>query len=435
MREVVVTGLGVVSPLGCGVETVWGRLLGGASGVTRLPDTLVGNLPAKVGALVPSLAEDSIGGFSAELAGSAKASRRLDRLSLFALAAAREALAMASWRPETEAERERTGTVIATALGGLCAVVEAARIADAKGSRRLSPFTIPAALPSHAAGHVSIAHGLRGPIGAPGAAFAAGAQAISDAARLIRADEADVVVCGGAEACIDRVSVAGFSAARALATRSNQAPDQASRPLDGGHDGFVIGEGSAVLVLEAAGHAAARGAVPLARLVGCATTADAHHVTAGPEDGTGVARAMRLALARAGVLPADVGHLNAHATSTPLGDRAEIAAIRSVFGTEGGPVISATKSATGHLLGAAGAIEAVFAILALRDQMAPPNRNLKTPLAAASGLELCGPQPRPIATDMALSNSLGFGGVNTALLFRRPFGAIRADAAASDRRS
>ncbi|MGA0603890.1 beta-ketoacyl-ACP synthase [Caulobacter sp. KR2-114] len=417
--ELVVTGLGVVSPLGCGAEAVWRRLLDGVSGVTRLPDDLVASLPAKIGGRVPGRDADTEAGFCAELAGDARSIRRRDRVSLFALAAAREALSMADWSPGAEPERQRTGTVIGTSLGGLRTITEATRVARTSGLGRLSPFTIPTALASQAAGVVSIVHGLQGPISAPANAFAAGAQAIADAARLIRAGEADVVVCGGVEACIDPVSLAGFAAARALAARFNETPHAASRPFDVGHDGFVLAEGAAILVLESATHARARGARVRARLAGYANTADAHHITAPPEDGAGAAQAMRLALARSGIGPAEIGHLNAHATSTPLGDKAEAHAIRSVFG-DAGPVVSATKSAKGHLLGAAGALEAIFCILALSDQLAPPILNLQTPITAAAGLNLAGPGATRLATDFAVSNSLGFGGVNTSLVFGRP---------------
>jgi len=327
-------------------------------------------------------------------------------------------VAMAGWRPEDRRARERTATVIGSGIGGFPAIAEAVRTTDSKGPRRLSPFTVPSFLANLAAGQISIAHGFEGPIGAPVTACAAGVQALGDAARMIGSGEAEVAICGGAEACIDRVSLGGFAAARALSSGFNDTPEKASRPFDQARDGFVMGEGAGILVIEALDHALARGATPLAELVGYGTTADAFHVTAGPEDGRGAARAMRLALAQAGLEPGQIQHLNAHSTSTPVGDRGEIAAIRSVFG-EGGPAISATKSATGHLLGAAGGIEAIFTVLALRDQVAPPTLNLEAPDPAAAGLDLVGPAARPLPMEHALSNGFGFGGVNASVVFRR----------------
>jgi 3-oxoacyl-[acyl-carrier-protein] synthase II len=419
MRRIVVTGLGAASPLGCGVETVWARLLAGRSGVRRLPEALVDDIPAKIAGVVPSKDEDPEAGLDPDAAASPKDQRKMDRFILLGLAAAQEAVAVAGWRPETPEQRERTGTVIASGIGGFPAIAEAVRTTDARGPRRLSPFTVPSFLVNLAAGQVSIAHGFEGPIGAPATACAASVQAIGDAARAIWLDEADVMICGGAEACIDRVSLGGFAAARALSTGFNDTPERASRPFDAARDGFVMGEGAGVVVLEALEHALARGAAPIAELVGYGTSADAYHITAGPEDGRGAARAMRLALARAGLAPGQVQHLNAHSTSTPVGDLGEIAAIRSVFGAGGGPAISATKSATGHLLGAAGGLEAIFTVLALRDQVAPPTLNLEHADPAAEGLDLVGPAARALPMEHALSNGFGFGGVNASVVFRR----------------
>ena len=418
MRRIVVTGLGAVSPLGCGVETVWRRLLAGRSGIRRLPEDMVEDIPAKVAGVVPGIAEDPEGGLDPDRTVSQRDQRRMDRFILLGLAAAQEAVAMAGWRPADPQARERTATVIGSGIGGFPAIAEAVRNTDSKGPRRLSPFTVPSFLANLAAGQISIAHGFEGPLGAPVTACAAGVQALGDAARMIRSGEADAAICGGAEACIDRVSLGGFAAARALSSGFNDTPEKASRPFDQARDGFVMGEGAGILVLEALDHALARGATPLAELVGYGTTADAYHVTAGPEDGRGAARAMRLALAQAGLEPAEIQHLNAHSTSTPVGDRGEIAAIRSVFG-EGSPAVSATKSATGHLLGAAGGIEAIFTVLALRDQIAPPTLNLEAPDPAAAGLDLVGPAARPMPMEHALSNGFGFGGVNASVVFRR----------------
>jgi len=340
-------------------------------------------------------------------------------LRIFALVAAHEALEQAGWRPITAAEQERTATVIASGVGGFGAIADAVRTTDTRGPRRLSPFTAPSFLANMAAGHLSINYGFKGPLGAPVTACAAGVQAIGDAARIIRSGEADIAICGGTEAAIDRVTLGCFAAARALSTGFAEHPQQASRPFDRDRDGFVMSEGAGLLVIETLEHALARGATPLAELVGYGTSADAYHLTAGPADGSGARRAMEMALRQAAVSPADVQHINAHATSTPVGDRGELAAIHSLFGADSGVAISATKSATGHLLGAAGGVEAIFTVLALRDQIAPPTLNLMNPDEAASGLNLVALQPRNMPIDYALSNGFGFGGVNASLLFRR----------------
>ncbi|MBN9449800.1 MAG: beta-ketoacyl-ACP synthase II [Bosea sp.] len=419
MRRIVVTGLGVVSPLGCGTELAWRRLLAGRSGLRRLPDAVAETLPAKVAGLVPGKAEDNEGGFDADVAIAPKDQRKMDRFIQFALVAAKEALAQAGWQPQSETERERTATVIASGVGGFPAIAEAVRTTDQRGVRRLSPFTVPSFLVNLAAGHVSIDHGFKGPIGAPVTACAAGVQAIGDAARMIRAGEADIALCGGSEACVDLVALGGFAAARALSTGFNDEPEKASRPFDRDRDGFVMGEGAGLLVIEALEHAQARGATILAELTGYGTSADAYHITSGPEDGSGARRAMETALKQAGLKPGDVGHLNAHSTSTPVGDRGELAAIKSVFGEGGGIAISATKSATGHLLGAAGGLEAIFTVLALRDQIVPPTLNLDNPDEEAAGLDLVAKLARPHAMEHAISNGFGFGGVNASVVFRR----------------
>jgi 3-oxoacyl-[acyl-carrier-protein] synthase II len=417
--RIVVTGLGVVSPLGCGTELAWSRLLAGRSGVTALPADLAPDVPAQIAGQVLDKAADPEGGFDLDAAVPPKDQKKMDRFIQFALAAADEAIAQAGWTPQDEHARTRTATIIATGIGGFPAIAEAVRITDARGVRRLSPFTVPAFLANLAAGWVSIRHGFKGPLGAPVTACAAGVQAIGDAARMIRAGEADVAICGGAEATIDRVSLGAFAAARALSSGFNDRPAEASRPFDAARDGFVMGEGAGILVIESLEHALARGAKPIAELVGYGTSADAYHLTAGPEDGDGAARAMRTALAQAGVSPAQVGHLNAHATSTPVGDVGELAAVKSVFAGGPGPAISATKSATGHLLGAAGGLEAVFTVLALRDQVLPPTLNLHAPDPKAEGLDIVALTSRKASFDHALSNGFGFGGVNASVLFKR----------------
>ncbi|VVN11205.1 beta-ketoacyl-ACP synthase II [Pseudomonas fluorescens] len=418
-RRVVVTGMGLVSPLGSGVEAVWQRLLAGRSGVRQLPDGVVADLSTKVGGAVSTLAEDAEAGFDPDRATSPKEQKKMDRFILFAMEAARQALEQAGWQALDANAQERTATIIGSGVGGFGAIADAVRTTDSRGPRRLSPFTIPSFLVNLAAGHVSIQHGFKGPLGAPVTACAAGVQAIGDAARLIRCGEADIAVCGGAEAAIDRVSLAGFAAARALSSAYNDTPERASRPFDSGRDGFVMGEGSGLLVIESLEHALARGAQPLAELVGYGTSADAYHLTAGPEDGSGAQRAMSLAMAQAGISPAQVQHLNAHATSTPIGDLGELAAIKAVFGTDNNIAVTSTKSATGHLLGAAGGIEAIFTLLAIRDQVVPATLNFDNPDPATQGVDIVHGQARPMAIEYALSNGFGFGGVNASVLFKR----------------
>lgn len=360
MRRIVVTGMGAVTPLGSGVGRSWERLLAGHSGLRRLSDEVVRDLQAKVGGVVPSIEEDPEGGFEPARVLAPKDQRKVDRFILLAMAAADEAIAQAGWNPEDERQRCRTATIIASGIGGFPAITEAVRTVDTRGVRRLSRFTVPSFLVNLAAGQVSIRHGFKGPLGAPVTACAAGIQAIGDAGRLIRAGEADIAVCGGTEACINIVSLGGFVAARSLSTGFNDRLGEASRPFDSRRDGFVMGEGAGMLVVEALDHALDGGATPIAELVGYGTTADAHHITSGPEDGSGARRAMEIAIAQAGIVPADIRHLNAHATSTPVGDLGEIAAIKTLFGEYPELCVSATKSATGHLLGAAGGLGAIL---------------------------------------------------------------------------
>lgn len=419
MKRIVVTGMGIVSPLGCGLEHVWRRLLNGDSGIVSLPPEIVDGIPAKVGGLVPAYTETCPAGFDPNLAADPKDQKKMDRFILLALAAAKEALDQAKWSPKDEHEQTRTATIVASGIGGFEAIADAVRITDSKGPRRLSPFTIPSFLANMAAGNIAIRHGFKGPLGAPVTACAASVQAIGDAARLIRAGEADIALCGGAEACIDRVSVGAFAAARALSTGFTENPGASSRPFDQARDGFVIGEGAGLLVIEALEHALQRGAQPIVELVGYGTSSDAYHMTSTPADGNGARRAMELALRQAGIAPADVQHLNAHATSTPLGDSSELNAIKAVFAGTAGPAVSATKSATGHLLGAAGGIEGIFTALAIRDQIAPATRNLETPDQAAAGVDIVRTSPRRMEIEHAISNGFGFGGVNASVLFRR----------------
>lgn len=417
--RIVVTGIGIVSPLGTGTEAVWSKLLQGASGIAALPAEVCEGVGVGIGGRVRGMDEDPITGYDRRRSISDKDLRKMDRFIEFAIIAADEALTQAGWSPATEAERIRTATVIASGIGGFGAIAEAVETTERRGPRRLSPFTAPSFLGNMAAGHVSIRNGFQGPIGAPVTACAAGVQAIGDAARMIRAGEADIAICGGTEAALHRVSLGAFAAAKALSTGYNDAPQLASRPFDQERDGFVMAEGAGLLVIESLQHALDRGATPLAELVGYGTSADAYHLTAGPEDGSGARRSMAQALQQAGIAPEDVQHLNAHATSTQVGDRAELAAIRSLFGTAPGLHISATKGSTGHLLGAAGGIEAAFTVLALRDQIVPPTLNLCMPDASAEGLNIVSGHAAPLAIEHALSNGFGFGGVNASVLFKR----------------
>lgn len=417
MRRIVVTGMGILSPLGCGIETVWQRLLSGASGLRRLPAETVEGLAVGVGGPVPTIEEDSAG-FDPDATMDPKERRKMDRFIQMAVAAAEEALTQANWFPQTEAEKERTATLIGSGIGGFPAIADAVRTVDSRGPRRLSPFTIPSFLANLACGQVSIRHGFKGPLGAPVTACAAGLQAIGDAARMIHAGEADVALCGGSEACIDRVSLGGFAAAKALSSHFNDTPEQASRPFDQARDGFVMGEGAGLIVIETLEHALARGATPIAELVGYGTTSDAYHMTAGPEDGSGAARAMQIALRQAGLEASEIQHLNAHATSTPVGDRGELAAIHRLFGDHS-PAISATKATTGHLLGAAGGVEAIFTLLALRDQTAPLTRNYADPDPMTAGLDIVHGESRQMPMEHAICNGFGFGGVNASAIFKR----------------
>ncbi|WP_425274895.1 beta-ketoacyl-ACP synthase II [Pseudomonas aegrilactucae] len=418
-KRIVVTGCGIVGPLGCGVEAVWRRLLDGQSGIRALADSVSDGTGVSVAGRVPTLEEDPIAGYDPDRVIPVKERKKMDRFIEFALVAADEALAQAGWHPTDDAQQQRTATLIASGVGGFGVIADAVRVTDARGPRRLSPFTAPAFLANMAAGHVSIRHGFKGPLGAPVTACAAGVQAIGDAARLIRSGEADIAICGGTEAAIDRVTLGCFAAARALCTGFADRPQEASRPFDRDRDGFVMAEGAGLLVIESLEHALARGATPLAELVGYGTSADAYHLTAGPADGSGARRAMEQALAQAGVGAHEVQHINAHATSTQVGDKGELAAIQAVFGGRSSVAISSTKSATGHLLGAAGGIEAVFTVLALRDQVVPPTLNLHNPDTAAEGLDLVALTARRTPITYALSNGFGFGGVNASALFRR----------------
>ncbi|MBM7066997.1 beta-ketoacyl-ACP synthase II [Actibacterium sp. 188UL27-1] len=416
---IVVTGLGAVTPLASGVEATWRRLIAGESGIKTNDRFDTEGWKCRIAGLVPSQV-DAPDGFDPEVAMSPQDLRKTDLFIHYAMAAADEALRQSGWEPQDRHGKSRTATQIATGVGGIPAITGAAETIRTIGVRRLSPFIIPSFLPNLAAGQIAIRFGFNGPSGAPVTACGASAQAIGDAMRLIRMGEADVALCGGTEACVDPVAIGGFTAARALSVGYNEAPAAASRPFDAGHEGFVLSEGAAMLVIERLSHAERRGATPLAILSGYGTTTDAHHVTAGWPDGREAARAVQMALAMAGLAPNKINYVNAHATSTPVGDAAELRALSTIFGVNGGGVpVSSTKSATGHMLGAAGAMEAAFSILALRDQILPVGLNIVDPMEEARGFDLVRDAARSQDVHHVVSNAFGFGGVNTALAFSR----------------
>ncbi|HWT62586.1 MAG TPA: beta-ketoacyl-ACP synthase II [Ochrobactrum sp.] len=418
-EPVVITGLGAVSPLGAGVAVTWKRLIAGQSGIRSNDRFDTNGWKCQIAGLVPGHEMDNEG-FNPETVMDARELRRTDLFIHYAMAAAQEALLQADWLPMEEQARRRTATIVGTGVGGVPAITAASETVRASGVRKLSPFVVPSFLPNLASGQIAIRFGFHGPVGSPTTACAASAQAIGDALRLIRTGEADIALCGGTEACVDPVAIGGFTAAKALSFGYNDAPQKASRPFDADHDGFVLSEGAAMLVIERLSHAQKRGARPLAILTGYGTTTDAYHVTSGWPDGREAARAMENAIVMAGIEPVDIGYVNAHATSTPVGDAAELAALEKLFGPNGGGVpVSSTKSATGHMLGAAGAIEAVFSVLALRHGILPSSLNVDHPMSAAEGFDLLRDGTRASQVKHVLSNAFGFGGVNAALLFSR----------------
>jgi len=418
MRRVVVTGLGLVTPLACGVEATWKRLIAGESGLGAIQSFDVSDLPAKIAGQVP-LGETSEGRFNADDWVPHKDQKKMDPFIVFGLAAATQAVEDSGWKPTDEEGQDRTGVMIGSGIGGLQAIYEGSITLKERGPRRISPFFIPSALINLVSGHLSIKYGFRGPNHSAVTACATGAHAIGDAGRLIMLGDADVMVAGGTEAAICRLGLAGFAAARALSTGFNDEPQRASRPWDKGRDGFVMGEGAGVVVLEEYEHAKKRGAKIYAELTGYGLSGDAHHITAPPEDGNGGFRAMRAALRNANLDVGDIDYINAHGTSTPLGDEIELGAVKRLFGAAAYKLsMSSTKSAIGHLLGAAGGVEAVFSVLALRDQVAPPTRNLEDPSDGCDiDLVPIHAKQRPIRH--ALSNSFGFGGTNAAVIFSR----------------
>jgi 3-oxoacyl-[acyl-carrier-protein] synthase II len=418
LRRVVVTGLGMVTPLGCGVEPTWSRLLAGASGAGPITSFDASDLPAQIACNIPR-GDGSDGTFNPDDWMEPKEQRKVDDFIVFAMAAATQALRDAGWKPESHEDQIRTGVAIGSGIGGLGGIYEASLLLKERGPRRLSPFFIPGRLSNLAAGYVSIEHGLKGPNHAVVTACSTGAHAIGDASRMIALGDAEVMVAGGTESAVNRIGIAGFCACRALSTGFNDTPEKASRPYDKDRDGFVMGEGAGVVVLEELEHALARGAHIYAEVVGYGMSGDAYHITSPSEDGDGAYRCMQAALDRAGVTAGDLDYINAHGTSTPLGDEIELRAVeRLLANAPKRPSMSSTKSATGHLLGAAGAIEAIFTVLAIRDQVAPPTINLDNP-SVETDLDLVPHKARRREIDYALSNSFGFGGTNASLVLRR----------------
>jgi 3-oxoacyl-[acyl-carrier-protein] synthase II len=419
MRRVVITGLGLVTPLGVGVEAVWDRLVAGKSGIKAIEGFDVSDLPSRIAGQVPR-GDTSEGFFNPDDYMEPKDQRKVDLFITYAMAAAQQAVMDSGWTPRSEEDRERTGVLIGSGIGGLQWIADGATMLAERGPRRVSPFFIPAALINLASGQVSIRYGFKGPNHAVVTACSTGAHAIGDAARLIMFDDADVMVAGGAEAAVCRLGVAGFSAARALSTHFNETPEKGSRPWDKQRDGFVMGEGSGIVILEELEHAKARGATIYAEVIGYGLSGDAHHITAPPEDGNGGFRAMKAALKRAGLSPEDIDYINAHGTSTPLGDEIELGAVKRLFGEHAYRLsMSSTKSAIGHLLGAAGAVEAIFCILALNKGKVPPTLNLDDP-SEGCDIDLVPHKAKEREVRYALSNSFGFGGTNACLILSKP---------------
>lgn len=419
MRRVVVTGMGVVSPLGVGVDHNWKRLINGDSGVGKITHYDASDLPCHIAAEVPRTEGDEPHLFNINRYIEHKEQKKMDTFIHFGIAAAQEAIEDSGWTPQDEESQYRTGVLIGSGIGGLNSIHETAHILADKGPRRVSPFFIAGALINLVAGQVSIKYGFKGPNHAVVTACATGTHAIGDAARMIMLDDADVMVAGGAEATIERLGMSGFAACKALSTKYNDTPEKASRPFDEGRDGFVMGEGAAVLVLEEYEHAKARGAKIYAEVIGYGMSGDAYHITSPAQDGNGGYRAMETAIKRAGIKPQDVDYINTHGTSTPAGDVAELQAIKRLFGSSVSDIsISSTKSSVGHLLGAAGAIEAIFGIKAINDDVVPPTLNLENPAPEAEGLDLVPNAAKKRDVKTVLSNSFGFGGTNATLIFR-----------------
>ena len=414
MRRVVITGLGLVTPLACGVEETWSRLLAGQSGASPITKFKVDDLATKIACQVPR-GDGSGGTFNPDQWVDAKEQRRMDDFIIYGLAAATQAVRDSGWEPKTEEERYRTGVLIGSGIGGLDGIEQASILVHEKGPRRLSPFFIPGRLINLVSGYVSIEHGYKGPNHAVVTACATGAHAIGDAARLIAFDDADVMIAGGAESAVCRIGIAGFNACRALSTAFNDTPTKASRPYDKDRDGFVMGEGAGIVVLEEYEHAKARGAKIYGEVRGYGLSGDAYHITAPSEDGDGGYRAMQMALKRAGIAASDIDYVNAHGTST-MADGIELGAVERMLGNAASKTaMSSTKSSIGHLLGAAGSVEAIFCLLAMRDGIVPPTINLDNP-DVTTQIDLVPNKAQKRDVNIAMSNSFGFGGTNAALI-------------------
>ncbi|MDB5550240.1 MAG: beta-ketoacyl-[acyl-carrier-protein] synthase [Rhizobium sp.] len=417
MRRVVITGLGMLTPLGCGVEATWANAIAGKSGARRVTEFEVEDLPAKIACRLP-FGDGSNGTYNADDWMEPKEQRKVDPFIIYGMAAATMALNDAGWHPETDEDQIATGVLIGSGIGGVEGIVEAGYTLRDKGPRRVSPFFIPGRLINLVSGQVSIRHKLRGPNHSVVTACSTGAHAIGDAARLIALGDADVMVAGGSESPVSRISLAGFAACKALSTDFNDEPERASRPYDRDRDGFVMGEGAGIVVVEELEHAKARGAKIYAEVVGYGLSGDAYHITAPSENGEGAERCMRMALKRAGLQPGDLDYINAHGTST-MADTIELGAVERLVGDHASNVsMSSTKSMTGHLLGAAGAIEAIFSVLAIRDGIVPPTINLDNP-EVETKIDLVPNKSRRRKVDIVLSNSFGFGGTNASLVLRR----------------
>ena len=418
MRRVVITGLGLVTPLGCGVEPTWTALLAGKSGARRVAEFEVSDISCQIACFVPR-GDGTAGTFNPDQWMEPKEQRKVDDFIIYAVAAADQAIADSGYKAVTREQQERMGVLIGSGIGGLSGIADTSLLLKEKGPRRVSPFFIPGRLINLASGYVSIKHGIRGPNHAVVTACSTGSHAIGDAARLVALGDADVMVAGGAESPICRISLAGFAACKALSTHFNDAPTKGSRPYDRDRDGFVMGEGAGIVVLETLEHAKARGARIYAEVTGYGMSGDAFHITAPAADGDGAFRCMRNAINRAGIDVSEIDYVNAHGTSTPMGDEIELGAVERLFGNSAGKLaMSSTKSAIGHLLGAAGAVEAVFSVLAMRDNVAPPTLNLDNP-SVETVIDLVPHKAKKRPINTVLSNSFGFGGTNASLVMRR----------------
>jgi 3-oxoacyl-[acyl-carrier-protein] synthase II len=418
MRRVVVTGLGMVAPLGCGIEPIWKRLLSGQSGARRIDTFDVSDLSSQIACVVPR-GDGNDATFNADQWMEPKDQRKVDDFIIFAMCAARQALDDADWHPQSEEDKCASGTMIGSGIGGLSGIADTSILLKERGPRKVSPFFIPGRLINLASGYVSIAHGLKGPNHSVVTACSTGAHAIGDASRLIALGDADVMVAGGAESPICRLGMAGFCASRALSTGFNETPEKASRPYDKDRDGFVMGEGAGIVVLEELEHARKRGAKIYAEVIGYGLSGDAYHITSPSPDGDGAFRSMSAALKRAEISASDIDYINAHGTSTQVGDEIELGAVERLLGNAASRVsMSSTKSCTGHLLGAAGAIEAIFGILAIRDNIVPPTINLDNP-SVETAIDLVPKVSREREVNVVLSNSFGFGGTNASVILRR----------------